>query len=219
MSGSAGRSLGVVPTSPLSRPLGQSAKCAIFDGQAMTGLYPRSASGWSMRKLLSGSGPAGAGPDSPGSCDDEHSQGASSFFPGLSTLPGPLTPFYTIIATLPTREARVGRTDRPAPRARRASGSCEPPRSPGTPSCARPSTVSSFSARPSCVLEATKSSDQTWPRYSGLSRMREGRFDDLARMIRLLGRPVPEARPKPSACGNARMCRTRSPCEPSTGPS
>ena len=29
---SAGRSLGVVPTSPLSRPLGQSAKCAIFDG-------------------------------------------------------------------------------------------------------------------------------------------------------------------------------------------
>ena len=32
MSGSAGRSLGVVPTSPLSRPLGQSAKCAIFDG-------------------------------------------------------------------------------------------------------------------------------------------------------------------------------------------
>ena len=54
-----------------------------------------------MRKLLSGSGPAGAGPDSPGSCDDEHSQGASSLFPGLSTLPGPLTPFYTIIATLP----------------------------------------------------------------------------------------------------------------------
>ena len=54
-----------------------------------------------MRKLLSGSGPAGAGPDSPGSCDDEHSQGASSFFPGLSTLPGPLTPFYTNIATLP----------------------------------------------------------------------------------------------------------------------
>ena len=34
---------------------------------------------FSMRKLLSGSGPAGAGPDSPGSCDDEHSQGASSF--------------------------------------------------------------------------------------------------------------------------------------------
>ena len=28
MSGSAGRSLGVVPTSPLSRPLGQSPKCA-----------------------------------------------------------------------------------------------------------------------------------------------------------------------------------------------
>ena len=40
--------------------------------------------------------------------------------------------------TSDTREARVGRTDRPAPRARRASGSCEPPRSPGTPSCARP---------------------------------------------------------------------------------
>ena len=57
---------------------------------------------FSMRKLLSGSGPAGAGPDSPGSCDDEHSQGASSFFPGLSTLPGPLTPFYTNIATLPS---------------------------------------------------------------------------------------------------------------------
>ena len=56
---------------------------------------------FSMRKLLSGSGPAGAGPDSPGSCDDEHSQGASSLFPGLSTLPGPLTPFYTNIATLP----------------------------------------------------------------------------------------------------------------------
>ena len=40
--------------------------------------------------------------------------------------------------TSDTREARVGRTDRPAPRARRASGSCEPPRSPGTPLCARP---------------------------------------------------------------------------------
>ena len=37
----------------------------------------------------------------PGSCDDEHSQGASSLFPGLSTLPGPLTPFYTNIVTLP----------------------------------------------------------------------------------------------------------------------
>ena len=35
------------------------------------------------------------------------------------------------------------------------------------------STVSSFSARPSCVLEATKSYDQTWPRYSGLSRMHD----------------------------------------------
>ena len=35
MSGSAGRSLGVVPTSPLSRPLGQSAKCAIFDGHLL----------------------------------------------------------------------------------------------------------------------------------------------------------------------------------------
>ena len=57
-----------------------------------------------MRKLLSGSGPAGAGPDSPGSCHDEHSQGASSLFPGLSTLPGPLTPFYTNIATLPLAE-------------------------------------------------------------------------------------------------------------------
>ena len=31
------------------------------------------------------------------------------------------------------------------------------------------STVSSFSARPSCVLEATKSYDQTWPRYSAAS--------------------------------------------------
>ena len=27
--------------------------------------------------------------------------------------------------------------------------------------------------RPSCVLEATKSYDQTWPRYSGLSRMHD----------------------------------------------
>ena len=32
--------------------------------------------------------------------------------------------------TSDTREARVGRTDRPAPRARRGLGSCEPPRSP-----------------------------------------------------------------------------------------
>ena len=31
--GQAGRSLGVVPTSPLSRPLGQSAKCAILEGR------------------------------------------------------------------------------------------------------------------------------------------------------------------------------------------
>ena len=38
------------------------------------------------------------------------------------------------VARAGDREARVGRTDRPAPRARRASGSCEPPRSPGTPS-------------------------------------------------------------------------------------
>ena len=53
---------------------------------------------FSMRKLLSGSGPAGAGPDSPGSCDDEHSQGASSLFPGLSTLPPDPSPPFTQIS-------------------------------------------------------------------------------------------------------------------------
>ena len=120
-----------------------------------------------------------------------------------------VAPYFPFAGVLPVRQSvqQVGRTSfavnsGPLSDLRYSGGPCRTNRSASTSStsCERilrattiarhslvcsSSTVSSFSARPSCVLEATKSYDQTWPRYSGLSRMHDPSVEPQPTSLRL----------------------------------